>query len=556
MDRGAGGQAGMRMGARPMVCAVLGMAPVFSLFRRDGAAALFETASETPYSSRLFYLLLLGLILAGACLGLFGRLRVPGASGASVVPGVPGMPGMPGASDPRAVSGRSSSRAALWLPGAASLLASAVCVPFYLAGGVDACPTPVAGLLCLAVAAWVVVMVPTWGMSLAQADQSAVAWAIFLSYVMSLLPSTVGTFVEGFLGFAVAFEPLASGALWYLGFAEIAAGRAAGGSVDPAIGPRGALRLGDPPRIPSAAFLGFGRNLSTFALLVILGGVIRGFLNNGSFQTTSSPTHLVTHVISIALVACVVFMAFRRGDGSTLPSRAWTVLSVFLVGSLLLVAFASVRVTELFPVGRSLVIAGNTCLTVLYWGILVCMAKGDGLAAVGSSAAVPSAAESFAAGAVGGRGVRPEGTLFYLFIAVEALSSFCSYLLVPSFAQFLGVSLEDQMFVCALAMAFMVVVVSFALMGGDALRDVRLADEPERLDVREILAERYGLTEREAQIAELVARGHTIDGVADRLALAPSTVRSYSKGVYRKLGVHKKQEVVDLVARILEGRGE
>ena len=126
MDRGAGGQAGMRMGARPMVCAVLGMAPVFSLFRRDGAAALFETASETPYSSRLFYLLLLGLILAGACLGLFGRLRVPGASGASVVPGVPVMPGMPGASDPRAVSGRSSSRAALWRPGAASMLASAV----------------------------------------------------------------------------------------------------------------------------------------------------------------------------------------------------------------------------------------------------------------------------------------------------------------------------------------------------------------------------------------------------------------------------------------------
>ena len=521
------------MRVRSMVCAVIGMAPVFSLFRRDGAAALFETASETPYASRCFYLLLLGLILAGACLGLLGKLRMPG------MPSAPGS-GAPGLSV-------ASGRAALWLPGAASLFAAAVGVPFYLAGGVDACPAPAAGLLCLAIAVWVVVMVPAWGMSLARADQSAVAWVIFLSYVVSLLPSTAGTFAEGFLGIAVALEPLASGALWYLGFADLAA-ESAGSS-----GSLGASRPEESPRVPLTTLLGLGRNLSTFALLVILGGVIRGFLNNGSFQTANSLTHLVTHVISVALAACVVFMAFRRGDGGTLPSRAWTVLSVFLVGSLLLVAFASVRVTELFPVGRSLVIAGNTCLTVLYWGILVCMAKSDGLAATVASGTGTAGGVT---GVVGGRGARPEGTLFYLFIAVEALSSFCSYLLVPSFAQFLGVSLEDQMFVCALAMAFMVVVVSFALMGGDALRDVRLAAEPECLDVREILAERYGLTEREAQIAELVARGHTIDGVADRLALAPSTVRSYSKGVYRKLGVHKKQEVVDLVARIQEGRGE
>ena len=42
------------------LCAAFGMAPLLALFRRDGAAILFESASGSPYGSRLGYFLFLG----------------------------------------------------------------------------------------------------------------------------------------------------------------------------------------------------------------------------------------------------------------------------------------------------------------------------------------------------------------------------------------------------------------------------------------------------------------------------------------------------------------
>ena len=38
--------------------------------------------------------------------------------------------------------------------------------------------------------------------------------------------------------------------------------------------------------------------------------------------------------------------------------------------------------------------------------------------------------------------------------------------------------------------------------------------------------------------------------IAERLCLSTNTILSYAKGIYRKLGVHKKQEVIDLLATI------
>ena len=60
---------------------------------------------------------------------------------------------------------------------------------------------------------------------------------------------------------------------------------------------------------------------------------------------------------------------------------------------------------------------------------------------------------------------------------------------------------------------------------------------------------RYALTAREEQICNLLLQGHTLAAIADRLGIALSTAQGYSKSLYRKLGVHGKQELVDLVDR-------
>jgi DNA-binding CsgD family transcriptional regulator len=46
------------------------------------------------------------------------------------------------------------------------------------------------------------------------------------------------------------------------------------------------------------------------------------------------------------------------------------------------------------------------------------------------------------------------------------------------------------------------------------------------------------LTEREAEVLRLIARGYTYAEAALRLGLSPHTVASHIKKAYRKLGVH------------------
>ena len=52
---------------------------------------------------------------------------------------------------------------------------------------------------------------------------------------------------------------------------------------------------------------------------------------------------------------------------------------------------------------------------------------------------------------------------------------------------------------------------------------------------------------RETEIFLLLAIGRTIPRIADELVLANSTVTTHVRGLYRKLGVHNRQELLDFV---------
>ncbi|MEC4272796.1 helix-turn-helix transcriptional regulator [Adlercreutzia sp. R25] len=55
------------------------------------------------------------------------------------------------------------------------------------------------------------------------------------------------------------------------------------------------------------------------------------------------------------------------------------------------------------------------------------------------------------------------------------------------------------------------------------------------------------LSEREAEIMALIARGNSQKHISETLYLALGTVQWYAKSIYRKLGVHSKQELINLV---------
>ena len=61
------------------------------------------------------------------------------------------------------------------------------------------------------------------------------------------------------------------------------------------------------------------------------------------------------------------------------------------------------------------------------------------------------------------------------------------------------------------------------------------------------LASRFTLSEREVEVARLLCMGRTKRYIAETLFLSEDTVRWHSKQLYRKLDVHSKQELIDLV---------
>lgn len=65
--------------------------------------------------------------------------------------------------------------------------------------------------------------------------------------------------------------------------------------------------------------------------------------------------------------------------------------------------------------------------------------------------------------------------------------------------------------------------------------------------VAALLAERYGLTPREAEVLPLVIKGRTIARIQEELHISQGTVSTHTRHIYQKVGVRNRQALLDLV---------
>ena len=61
------------------------------------------------------------------------------------------------------------------------------------------------------------------------------------------------------------------------------------------------------------------------------------------------------------------------------------------------------------------------------------------------------------------------------------------------------------------------------------------------------LADEHGLTGREGDIMYYLSLGFSVKKIADILCISANTVSTHSARLYRKLGVHARQELIDAV---------
>jgi len=83
------------------------------------------------------------------------------------------------------------------------------------------------------------------------------------------------------------------------------------------------------------------------------------------------------------------------------------------------------------------------------------------------------------------------------------------------------------------------------LSGRGAPGETAVILEPARLaEVAPLLLQAYGLTHREAEVAQLVLRGLGTAGIASSLAISELTVQQHLKSIFDKTGVGSRRELV------------
>ena len=63
----------------------------------------------------------------------------------------------------------------------------------------------------------------------------------------------------------------------------------------------------------------------------------------------------------------------------------------------------------------------------------------------------------------------------------------------------------------------------------------------------EALQGTYGLTKRELEVLELLSSGRTADYISKALFITENTAKTHRRVIYSKLGVHSKQEMLNLL---------
>lgn len=71
--------------------------------------------------------------------------------------------------------------------------------------------------------------------------------------------------------------------------------------------------------------------------------------------------------------------------------------------------------------------------------------------------------------------------------------------------------------------------------------------QPETATKRETAKQKFGLTEREAEILELMLKRLSNNEIADQLFISINTVKSHMRGIYNKTGTSTKKELASFL---------
>lgn len=298
------------------------------------------------------------------------------------------------------------------------------------------------------------------------------------------------------------------------------------------------------PRADAPTSQTFRRNmLVLLAVAAVLLAVIRSVSDLGLWGSVKADDSFVWALFTGAVVPAVVIAAFAsfaliRMADFTLTMRFQPALLLVMAG-LFVVALQAGAESASLPFLADVIEIDELCAHLLFWAVVATALDALDL----PSYRVIGIAEAFFAGA---------SLAWMLLFGSSAIVNnvyvlLATYLvvIVAMYATWLGGRRRaDGDSASALDL------VPAVAGAGAAPRDEHSADAPLAETVADTcldMARHYGLSPRETEVFTLLAQGRTRAFIQDELVLSGSTVKTHVNHIYAKMGVHDRQEMMDLI---------
>lgn len=290
--------------------------------------------------------------------------------------------------------------------------------------------------------------------------------------------------------------------------------------------------------VPESTF-GDPRSVSVLTGVIVaffmLALSISGSIGTASLGLEVGESPYLRHLVTIAELLLIASLALLTGDARKLLYCVWVVPALLFVAGLVMMRSGNPTILSL---GVGLSTAGRSCFELLLLFILV---QRPGL---------------------------PPSSRFMvgLFLVPEAGSILFGRMLLPLLYEAMGMTAQECMGVLTVALPIVLVSVVVAALVRELLAsfdaygaapvwqdegETGSGDDPESgcraWTAVAAASARYGLTQRESTMVLSLVAGYSVAQIAETQVLSVNTVRTHVKNAYRKMGVHSRRELFEMI---------
>ncbi|HIT46220.1 MAG TPA: hypothetical protein IAC28_09140 [Candidatus Aphodovivens excrementavium] len=285
----------------------------------------------------------------------------------------------------------------------------------------------------------------------------------------------------------------------------------------------------------------FTKLLISVAVFSIAVGVIKGFSALMQSAGDVSSQSIIVVFLSFLILGAIMLVA-----GAVLAVHNYEISKIYfplMVCSCVTVILCALAGSSMGALQNIVINVGYNIFIVTVWALLSDLAERTTLSAVRAfgfgrgASALGTTVGWFVAYGVIGSGADPAAFLVPFFLVATVLV-FATVLLV----------LGQQTVSEALERMFEGRVQASAQPSRSEAVDPQLVWD----ELCDRLAKEHGLTAREGEVFRLLSRGRTNGYIALDLNISQNTVKGHTRNVFAKMGVHSRQELIDIIEQKME----